>query len=69
MDGKSVENMFIYHPPKGDQIKQYQTIRDAGGNFAMLLQSQIPDSEEKTIAIQKIREAVMWANAAIACNQ
>lgn len=64
-----LENVFTHHPPKGDQARRYQDIRDAGRALATVIDLRAPDSPEKDAAIDRIREAVMWANAAIACNE
>jgi hypothetical protein len=64
-----IENLFTYHPPKPDQIERYEKIREAGKAFAELLDEAVPGSPERSTALAKIREAVMWANAAIACNE
>ena len=57
---------FTYHAPKGDQAERYQMIRNMGKAFATLISEKTPFSREQTLAIGKIEEAVMWANAAIA---
>jgi len=63
-----IRNWFTYHPPQSDeQVVQYQQIRNAGLEFAELVANTVPDSAERHIALNKIREAVMWANAGIAC--
>lgn len=64
-----IENLFTYHPPKPDQIPRFEQIREAGKDFATLLNDCAPGSPERSTALAKIREAVMWANAAIACNE
>lgn len=65
-----INNLFTYHPPKTDsQIERYTDIRNAGKLFAEVIGDVCPVSEEYKIALQKIRGAVMWANAAIACNE
>ena len=63
------ENVFIYHPPKGDQQIRYEKIRNQAKQFSYLLKLKCPDSEERDIAIRKLRECVMWANASIAINE
>ena len=69
MDSVSIDQAFTYHPPRGDiEILAYQTIRDTAKRFAFMIDAMVPDSREKSIAITKIREAVMWANAGIAIN-
>ena len=60
--------LFKYHPPKEGQAKRYEIIRSDARNFAELLLAWCPESRERAIAIQKIEEAVMWANSAIARN-
>lgn len=64
-----LEKMFCYHPPKGDQVGRYVTVRSAGRDLAEYIMKQCPDSPEKTLAIRKVQEAVMWANASIAINE
>ena len=63
-----LDNWFTYHPPSPDQTKQYVMIRDAARNFAGTILHNTPPSADQTTAIRKIREAVMTANAAIACD-
>lgn len=64
-----IEQLFTYHAPKPDQIARYGTLRDAGKELAILLIDTCPDSRERDQAIDKLREAIMWANASIACNE
>lgn len=61
-----IENRFTYHPPQGDQPWRYTSIRDKAKEFAYMLQSLCPKSDELRTAIEKIEEATMWANASIA---
>lgn len=63
-----IDNWFTHHPPTPEQVAIYQRIRDEGKRFALLLIALIPPSADRTVAIRKIREAVMTANAAIACG-
>ena len=61
-----VEHDFTYHPPTGDKGERHQMIRDSGKTFAHAILACCPDSREASLALTKIEEAVMWANAAIA---
>ena len=65
----SVENNFTYHPPKGTQQKRYETIREFAKTYAMFLIENCPDSRERSLALTKLEESVMWANASIARNE
>jgi len=69
MDFAQLKHDFTYHPPKGDQQKKYETLRLEALELAQLMNDFCPDSREKSIAIRKLREAIMWANASIACNE
>jgi len=64
-----VDNVFMYHAPKGDQAQRYEALRAAGKVFALLVDESCPASREKSTALTKIQEAVMWANASIAVNE
>lgn len=63
-----LENWFQYHAPEGDQGERYIKIRAAGMVFAQAIRDHTPPSPDQTVAIRKVREAVMTANAAIACG-
>ena len=64
-----IENWFTYHTPHGDQLDRYQRIRDAGKALAHEILLCTKPSPDQTAALRKVREAVMTANAAIACNE
>ena len=72
MPGVTQENLewwFQYHAPQGDeQLLAYRAIRDAGKEFAKVVLAFSPACADQTVAIRRIREAVMNANAAIACD-
>jgi len=69
MTNEEINNWFSYHAPKGDQTERYTTLRDEACCFAYVLNDLVPDCADKTAAIRKLRECVMTANAAIACNE
>ncbi len=63
-----IENAFTYHAPKGDQPARYEEIRSEAKKLAYLIDGLCPDSREKSLAMTKLEECVMWANAGIARN-
>jgi hypothetical protein len=63
-----LQNWFTYHKPQADQPQMYQEIREAGLKLAEAIVANTPSSADQTAAIRKVREAVMTANAAIACQ-
>lgn len=64
-----IENNFTYHAPKANQVERYTEIRNRGKDFAEEIEALCPESREKSLAMTKVEEAVMWANAAIARNE
>lgn len=63
-----LENWFTYHTPKAEQLQQYEAIRNAALAFAKVIAGHTPASADQSAAFRKIREAVMTANASIACE-
>lgn len=64
-----LDALFTYHPPRGDQAERFERLRTAAREYARLIQSLTPSSPEQTLAIRKVHEASMQANAAIAVNE
>ena len=63
-----LDNWFTYHAPTPEQVTAYAALRAAARSFAREVVTWTPPSADQTTAIRKIREAVMTANAAIACG-
>lgn len=63
-----LEHLFTHHAPKPCDIQAYKEIREAGLAFAKIIDKHTPyDCNEYHNAIESTRNAVMWANAGIAC--
>ncbi|GEM01613.1 hypothetical protein HMI01_15290 [Halolactibacillus miurensis] len=65
---KQIENNFMYHAPKEGQPEKYTAIREKAKELAYLIDSQCPNSREKSLAVTNLEQSVMWANASIARN-
>jgi len=63
------DRTFQYHSPTGDQIKRYQELRAKAKEFVELIDRLCPESREKSLALTKVQESIMWANASIAINE
>ncbi|HXA25589.1 MAG TPA: hypothetical protein VNW90_25200 [Acetobacteraceae bacterium] len=61
-----IEGDFTFHAPKGDQPARYQKLRDQAKALALLIVELCPDRRERSLALTKLEECVMWANAGIA---
>lgn len=65
----NIEKNFTYHPPKGNQPERYTENRQKAKEFAEVIEKNCQDSREKSLALTKLEESVMWANASIARNE
>ena len=64
-----LQKRFTYHAPKPGQQERYETIREIARGFAGFIGEHCPDSRERAMALTKLEECVMWANASIARNE
>lgn len=67
MDTK-IENAFTYHAPKAGQPEKYKAIREKAKELAYLIKDLVPEGREQSLAMTKLEECSMWANAGIARN-
>jgi hypothetical protein len=63
-----IDNSFTYHAPTPDKAKRYEDLRSSAKSLAITMTEYCPESLELSMALSKLEEAVMWANAAIARN-
>jgi hypothetical protein len=63
-----INNRFTYHPPSDTKATKHVMIRESGKTLTEIINEMVPDGREKSLAITKIEEAIMWANAGLARN-
>ena len=63
-----IENNFQYHSQKEGQPEIYTAIREKAKELAYLIDEKCPNSREKSLAMTKLEESVMWANASVVRN-
>lgn len=66
MDNKELLNNYTYHAPSQDKGLKHEDVRSAIYDVASWLNKTLPDCREKSLALTKLEEATMWANAALA---
>lgn len=64
-----IENSFTYHAPKEGQPEKYELLRSKAKELAYLIDELCPNSREKSLAMTKLEESSMWANASVARNE
>jgi hypothetical protein len=65
----SLEQIFTYHRPFGNQPQRYEWLRKQAKLFAEAVEAFCPPSRERSLAMTAVQEAIMWANASIAINE
>lgn len=64
-----LDRRFDYHPPVGGKQQKHEAVRRHCKGLAYIFEDMLPVSREKSLALTKLEEALMWANAAIARNE
>jgi hypothetical protein len=63
---ETLTDIFTYHAPTEEDIRNYQSLREAARYFAEVIMITCPKCADRTAAIRKVREALHVANASIA---
>ncbi|RGE56158.1 Acb2/Tad1 domain-containing protein [Eisenbergiella massiliensis] len=63
-----IENNFSYHRVQEGQAERYERLREEAKELAYSIDALCPNSREKSLAMTKLEESIMWANASIARN-
>jgi hypothetical protein len=66
---EGIVQLFTYYSPIGTQPDRYNWLRNSAGELAIGILHRCPNSRERSLAITKLQEAIMWANASIAINE
>lgn len=65
MINNDIENRFTYHRPTEAQAAKYPIIRNKAKELAYLIDELCPNGREKALAMTKLEECIMFANASI----
>lgn len=69
-DQGDINHRFDYHVPNTAKVREaHESVRFGCKNLANFLSQRLPEGREKALAITKLEEVLLWANAAIARNQ
>ena len=64
-----IEGRFTYHESDEDQQARYLFLRERAKKLAHAICKYTPPSREQRLALTKLEESIMFANAAIARNE
>lgn len=67
-EAQIVAEFFKYQPPTDFTLPKFAAINQAAKNFAEVILANCPRGSDRVVAIQRIRDARMSANAAVALN-
>jgi len=66
-DPDELARRFAYHAPLSDTRRQaHENIRGQIGRLAQFVVHTVPAGREQALAVTKLEEAMMWANAGLA---
>lgn len=64
-----VEWRFAYHAPDAEARAKHEAFRANVLHLARWMQQNIPPGREAALAMTTLQSAMMWGNAAIACER
>lgn len=65
---ESVSNDFSFHPATDMTAETHDAARQNFQNLAHWVLDNVPAGDARSTSIARLREAMMWANGAIACD-
>lgn len=65
---ESVDNDFSFHGGTDLTVELHETVRVNFKQLAHWILDHVPPGAARSTAISKLREGMMWSNAAIACD-
>lgn len=60
-----IDAAFTYHRPTSGDVDSITLIRGDCKDLAESIDQLVPDGREKSVALTKLEEVMMWANAGI----
>lgn len=63
-----IERRLGYHPATAETGPRFDKTRRDAITLASVWDQELPDGREKSLALTALQEALMWANASVACQ-
>jgi hypothetical protein len=62
-----IATRFQFHPADTtDKQDRHEAVRLMHGDLAHWIETAVPDSRERSLALTALQESMMWCNAAVA---
>ena len=65
---ENLKSVVYWHRPSPEAVAKMEPIADACHNLMRVILENAPDCADRSAALRCVREARMWANAAIAID-
>lgn len=62
------EHVFNHHPATPEKLASYEAIHTAAKRFAEVMLKHVPACDDRTAALQYLRESAMMACSAVALD-
>jgi hypothetical protein len=62
------EYVFSHHSATPEKLKAYEAIHEGAKKFAQIILEKVPISDDRTLALQLLRECAMTSCAAISLD-
>ena len=61
-----VVTWFSFHPATGSKAQRHENVRSMHRSMALWILAAIPECRERSTALTRLQESMMWCNAAVA---
>lgn len=65
---ENLKEVVYWHKPNAESIKKFETIAKASEEYMKVILENAPDCADRSTALRSVREARMWANAAVSLD-
>jgi len=66
MTPEELNRRFDHHPPTGLKVGAHEAMRRACKELAQIIDEELPEGREKSLAMTNLEQTAFWSNAAIA---
>lgn len=68
ISNEEIQNRVTFHAPSPAGVERHRALSEAAAAFMAVVEAQVPDGREKSLALTNVEQAKMWASAGVARN-